>query len=107
VSAPKAASVAQQAASAAGHGMPPAGANTATKVTKSINSMEELMSYGKGLAGKIMKGAKESTGARAAGLAVLAAGAGWAAERAKNHQSTANADYNKEQQIRKQLMSDG
>jgi hypothetical protein len=37
----------------------------------------------------------------------LAAGAGWAAERAKNHQSTANADYNKEQQIRKQLMSDG
>jgi hypothetical protein len=91
----------------AGHGIPPAGAHTATKVTKSIGAMEELMSYGKDLAGRVMKGAKDSKGARAAGLAVLAAGAGWAAERAKNHQQTVNADYNKEQQIKQQLMSDG
>jgi hypothetical protein len=105
--APRSATVAKQVASAAGHGMPPAGAHTATKVTKSMNVMEEIMGYGKKLASSVAKGTKGSKNVRMAGLAALAAGAGWAAERAKGHQQTANADYNKEQQIKQQLMSDG
>ena len=65
------------------------------------------MSYGKKLASNVAKGTKESKNVRVAGLAVLAAGAGWAAERFKGRQQTANAGYNKEQQMRKELMSDG
>lgn len=99
--------MAQQAASAAGHGMPPAGANTAAKVNKSINTMDDLMRAGKEIAGSVMKGIKGSKNARMAGLAALAAGAGWAAEKAKGHQKSIENDYNKEQQMRKQLMSDG
>lgn len=87
--------------------MPPAGANTAAKVNKSMNIMEEVMGYGKQLAGNVAKGTKGSKNVRVAGLAVLAASAGWAAERFKGHQQTANADYNREQQMRKELMSDG
>ena len=69
--------------------------------------MEDLMKVGRGLADEVWKGVKNSKNARVAGLAVLAAGAGWAAERVKNHQQTVDADYNREQQMRKQLMSDG
>lgn len=99
--------MAQQVASGAGHGMPPAGANTAAKVNNSINSMEDLMKAGKAMADEVWKGVKGSKNARIAGLAALAAGAGWAAEKAKGHQQSVQNDFNKEQQMRKQLMSDG
>lgn len=69
--------------------------------------MEELMSHGKQLAGSVAKGTKGSKNARVAGLAVLAAGAGWAAERLKGNQQKVDVGYNREQQMREQLMSDG
>jgi hypothetical protein len=87
--------------------VPPAGAKTVAKVNGSINIMEEVMSYGKKLAGNVAKGTKGSKNARTAGLAVLAASAGWAAERLKGHQRSSDQDYNREQQMRKELMSDG
>lgn len=65
------------------------------------------MGYGKKVASDVMKGTKGSKNVRVAGLAALAAGAGWAAERFKGQQQVANADYNREQQMRKELMSDG
>jgi hypothetical protein len=69
--------------------------------------MDDLMRAGKEIAGSVMKGIKGSKNARMAGLAALAAGPGWAAEKAKGHQQSMENDYNKEQQMRKQLMSDG
>jgi len=87
--------------------MPPGGAQTAAKVNKSINVMEEVMSYGKKVASSVMKGTKGSKNVRVAGLAALAAGAGWAAERVKGNQQKVDTGYNREQQMREQLMSDG
>jgi hypothetical protein len=72
-----------------------------------MNVMDELMSYGKQLAGNVAKGTKGSKNVRVAGLAALAAGAGWAAERLKGNQQKVDADYNRERQMREQLMSDG
>ena len=69
--------------------------------------MEDLMKAGKAMADEVWKGVKGSKNARIAGLAALAAGAGWAAEKAKGHQQSVQNDFNKEQQMRKQLMSDG
>lgn len=92
---------------AAGHGVPPAGAANSAAVKKGINTMEDLMTAGKKMAGEVSKGIKSSKSARIAGLAVLASAAGWAAERAKNHKGSAEAEYSKQEQIRRQLMSDG
>jgi hypothetical protein len=69
--------------------------------------MEDLMKAGKAVAEDVWKGIKGSKSARLAGVAALASAAGWAAERAKNHKLTAQKEYNKQEQVRKQLMSDG
>lgn len=69
--------------------------------------MDSLMKAGSEIASNVMKGIKGSKNTRIAGLAALATGAGWVAERAKGHQKALDVEYNREQQMRQQLMSDG
>ena len=69
--------------------------------------MQDLMKAGKAVAEDVWKGVKGSKSARLAGVAALASAAGWAAEKAKGHKEAAVKEYNREQKMRKQLMSDG
>lgn len=93
---------------AAGHGTPPpSAAAAAVPPSRTGGIIEELMDAGAGLAKSVTKGFKESKNIRAAGLAALASAVGYGAGKVKNRPEDAKAEFIREQQLRRSLMSDG
>lgn len=101
-------STSRKVASAAGKGTPPPSAiPSASTVSKGAGVLEDLMAYGKDLSSAVFKGAKESKNIRMLGLATLAGATGWAVGKRKDAQKAQTQEFNRQQAIRRSLMSDG
>jgi hypothetical protein len=95
-------------AARAGRGMAPEAERLTQKAARSTASiLDDVMDVGRTVAREVIGGMKNSKNIRAAGLAALIGTSGYLTGKMKDGQTKQKAEFNRQQEIRRQLMGDG